>query len=43
MFTGETADKNIKAMRLRQMKNFQVALMISQVNIVLHDYLSLSL
>ncbi|KAL8490402.1 hypothetical protein ACS0TY_026054 [Phlomoides rotata] len=27
---GETADTNIKELRLRQMKNFQVALMISQ-------------
>ncbi|KAL3830402.1 hypothetical protein ACJIZ3_019204 [Penstemon smallii] len=29
-FEGETADTNIKAIRMRQMKNFHVALMISQ-------------
>ncbi|XP_011098801.1 isoamylase 3, chloroplastic isoform X2 [Sesamum indicum] len=29
-FEGETADANVKALRLRQMKNFHVALMISQ-------------
>ncbi|KAI3465176.1 hypothetical protein Pfo_021839 [Paulownia fortunei] len=29
-FEGETADTNIKALRLRQMKNFHVALLISQ-------------
>ncbi|KAL7116724.1 hypothetical protein ACP275_03G022700 [Erythranthe tilingii] len=29
-FEGETSDKDIKALRLRQMKNFHVALMVSQ-------------
>lgn len=29
--TGETNDKNINALRSRQMKNFHLALMISQV------------
>lgn len=31
LLLGETEDPNIKALRTRQMKNFQVALMISQV------------
>lgn len=29
--SGETSDKDIKALRLRQIKNFHVALMVSQV------------
>lgn len=31
LLLGETEDPNIKALRTRQMKNFQVVLMISQV------------
>jgi pullulanase/glycogen debranching enzyme len=35
--TGETNDLNVLALRSRQMKNFHVALMISQVNIIDHS------
>lgn len=31
--TGETNDASVKALRSRQMKNFHLALMISQVHI----------
>ncbi|KAK4390083.1 Isoamylase 3, chloroplastic [Sesamum angolense] len=36
-FEGETADANVKALRLRQMKNFHVALMISQNEVTWHE------
>jgi pullulanase/glycogen debranching enzyme len=36
-FTGETNDLNVLALRSRQMKNFHVALMISQVSIIDHS------
>lgn len=32
LWTGETDDASIKALRSRQMKNFHLALMVSQVN-----------
>lgn len=31
--TGETSDASIKALRSRQMKNFHLALMVSQVEL----------
>ena len=39
--TGETNDSNVLALRSRQMKNFHVALMISQVNIIDHSTVGL--
>lgn len=32
--TGETGDAHIKSLRVRQMKNFHLALMISQVKVL---------
>ncbi|RYR47540.1 hypothetical protein Ahy_A07g033472 isoform B [Arachis hypogaea] len=37
-FEGETDDASIKALRSRQMKNFHLALMISQTDITWHEH-----